>query len=77
MADELFGFKSKHRATIYLYWILEDEQKPKRGSELGTRGRHTSTPVLSDELLSFKSKYRATIYIYCILEDEQKPKQGF
>ena len=48
-----------------------------RGSELGTRGRHTSTPVLADELLSFKSKYRATIYIYCISEYEQKLKQGF
>ena len=24
------GFKSKHRATIYLYWIFEDDKKPKR-----------------------------------------------
>ena len=48
-----------------------------RSSELGTRGRHTSAPVLADELLGFKSKHRATIYIYWILEDEQKPNQGF
>ena len=31
LADELLDFKSKHRATIYLYWILEDEQKLKQG----------------------------------------------
>ena len=48
-----------------------------RGSELGTRGRHTSTPVLADELLGFKSKHRVRIYIYCISEDKQKPKPGF
>ena len=23
--------KSNHRTTIYIYWILEDEQKPKQG----------------------------------------------
>ena len=43
-----------------------------RGSELGTRGRHTSTPVLADELLGFKSKHRTTIYTYWISEEEQK-----
>ena len=30
------GFKSKHRATIYLYWIFEDDKKQNGGSELGT-----------------------------------------
>ena len=47
------------------------------GSELGTRGTHTSTPILADELLGFKSKDRAIIYTNLISEDEQKPKQGF
>ena len=76
-AIKMMGFKSKHTVTIYIYRILEYEQKPKRGSELDTRGRHTSTPVLADELSGYKSKHRATIYTYWILEDEQEPKQGF
>ena len=30
MVYDLLDFKTKHRATIYLYLILEDEQKPKQ-----------------------------------------------
>ena len=31
LANELIGFKRNYRATIYTYWISEDEQKPKEG----------------------------------------------
>ena len=31
LADELLGFQSKHRTTLYVYWILKVEQKPKQG----------------------------------------------
>ena len=34
-----------------------------RGSERGTKGRHTKHRLLADKLLGFKSKHRTTIYI--------------
>ena len=52
----LLGCNSKHRATIYIYWI----------SEVGLGGRHTSTPVLTYALWGFNSKHRATLYVYWI-----------
>ena len=55
LADELLDFKSKHRATIDLYWILEGT---------GYWDRYTSTVVFANKLWGLSKSGTVAQFIY-------------